>query len=136
MARTSSASPSQLKWFGVLFASFNLIFAIVFIRPLEVGQAVYLVWAAIVVALVGIYYCFPRLQSGFYRGWVYVTCPIGWLVTNALLTIAFCLLIVPIGLVMKVVGYDPLQRRFSEDESSYWVRRQVDPDAVDYFKQY
>jgi len=47
--------------------------------------------------------------------------------TRVILSLTFYLVLTPMGLIMKIFGRDPLNRRFDESAKSYWVP--VDPDG-------
>ena len=132
----TSHSTRELRWFGWLFAVFNFALAYFFVRPWGVGWPVYTLWGAVVTILVVIYYSLPRYQSKIYRGWLTLVSPIGSLVTQAILCVIFCLIIVPVGWIMKRIGYDPLDRKVDRQQISYWNARKSDSIARDYFKQY
>src|SRR6476660_6758832 len=38
--------------------------------------------------------------------------PVGWVVSHALLAAIYYLVVAPMGLLLRLAGYDPLQRRF------------------------
>jgi len=42
----------------------------------------------------------------------------------------------PIGLIMRALGRDPLQRRFAPDRTTYWAHRTTERDAESYFRQH
>lgn len=48
---------------------------------------------------------------------------IGWINTRVLLALIYFILIIPIALVMKIIGRDPLIRKIDKNEMSYWVKR-------------
>jgi hypothetical protein len=62
--------------------------------------------------------------------------PIGWAVSRVVLVIVFYGVLMPIGLVMRLVGRDPLNRRFDRDAPTYWVRRTPPPAPDRYFHQF
>ena len=45
-------------------------------------------------------------------------------------------LVTPIGLVFRLMGRDPLQRRFDRALDSYWIRRRSSLPAKRYFQQF
>jgi hypothetical protein len=50
--------------------------------------------------------------------------------------VVFYLVFTPVGLVMRLLGRDPLQRRFDREAGTYWVDH-VEPRSVEeYFRQY
>jgi hypothetical protein len=67
---------------------------------------------------------------------MYAAFPIGWLVSHALLAIIYYLVITPIGLVMRGLGKDPIQKRFDPTRKSYWVKREATRDRSRYFRQF
>ncbi|NIL96737.1 MAG: hypothetical protein GTO62_06250, partial [Planctomycetales bacterium] len=101
----------------------------------ELPTAASWLWAVSAV-LIAIYYLIPPLRLPMYRGWLYAVMPIGWVISHLLLTGIYLLIITPIGLVMRLVGYDPMQRRFDRSAKTYWITRQPTEDLKQYFKQY
>ena len=72
-----------------------------------------------------------------FLGMSYLAWPIGFVVSHIILAAVYYLVLTPVGLVMRLVGYDPMKRRFDRDGSSYWIAR--DPSGVDskrYFRQF
>ncbi|MEI6437671.1 MAG: SxtJ family membrane protein [Candidatus Omnitrophota bacterium] len=58
-----------------------------------------------------------------YKGWMKVAHVIGGVVTTAILTVVFVVLFVPIGLFLRLVGKDHLERGLDRSAASYWHRR-------------
>ncbi|TKB82093.1 MAG: hypothetical protein E8D45_01010 [Nitrospira sp.] len=65
----------------------------------------------------------PRLLRPLYRIWMRIGEWLGWLNTRIILAIGFFGLVTPIGLVMRLVGKDPMRRRIGEPETSYRLHR-------------
>lgn len=61
---------------------------------------------------------------------------VGVLLTWALLAPFFYLCFVPLRLLQKIGGKDPLQRRFPTDEPTYWIPRKPVPKVDQYRKQF
>lgn len=80
-------------------------------------------------------WCPHRIKPVFI-GAVYVTFPIGYVVSHLVLAVIYYLVITPIGLIMRLVGYDPLKRRFDPEAKSYWITRKSDRGAATYFRQH
>ena len=64
-----------------------------------------------------------------------VTLPIGWIVSAVALAVMYYLVVVPIGLVLKLAGRDPLRRGLDPSAATYWREREQPSDA-DYFRQF
>jgi hypothetical protein len=70
-----------------------------------------------------------------YLIWLYGAYPIGWAVSHLLLAAIYYGLLTPAGLVMKVVAYDPLHRRFDRSARTYWEPAEPARQKRDYFRQ-
>lgn len=71
-----------------------------------------------------------------YRVWVNAGMPIGWTVAHAVLGVGFFGVITPIGLVMKLVRHDPMNRSFDRTKETYWDRHEQVKDAKRYLRQF
>lgn len=78
----------------------------------------------------------PGLLRIVYLGMIYATLPIGIVVSYVILAATYYLVLTPIGLVLRLCGYDPMQRRFDRKAESYWVPREEDPSADHVFRQF
>jgi len=128
-------SRKELLWFGPLFALFVGIVGWILMHRFAGHTAAYVLWAVAAVLIV-IYYLIPAIRRPVYLGWMYAVMPIGWVISHVLLTGIYLLLITPIGLLMRLVGYDPMKRRFDRSAETYWIRREPTQDTNQYFKQY
>jgi hypothetical protein len=77
-----------------------------------------------------------KLTRIIYLGLTLVTIPIGLIVSFILLATFYFLIITPLGLVFRLIGRDPLCRKFDSAADSYWLTYRP-PDANDrYFHQF
>jgi hypothetical protein len=90
--------------------------------------------AALLLAVV--YYGVPSTRRPMYVAWTAVMYPIGWIVAHALLALVYYGWITPVGLLMRLFGRDPMQRRSNREARSYWIRRKPITDMRRYFRQY
>ena len=128
-------SRNELLWFGPLFALFTGLICWVLWRCGVPAMPLRLLGIAALIVIV-VYYLFPALQRPFYRGWMVSVMPIGWGLSHLLLSIIYYLLLTPIGIIMRLVGYDPMKRKLEKKRETYWVARQQVRDPNRYFKQY
>ncbi len=77
----------------------------------------------------------PSLLAGPYGVWMYLARMLGWLNTHLLLGLAFFTLFALVGLVMRLVGYDPLRRRWEPGRTSYWQGRKEPLRPRDHFER-
>ncbi len=111
--------------------------AIGWLFPLELGDLRLrdLCWTvAVIVPAVGL------AVPGFLR-WVYLACactafPIGLVVSYAALAAMYYAVLTPVGLVLRLRGYDPLMRRFEPEAESYWIPRKPPTEPARYLRQF
>jgi ABC-type uncharacterized transport system permease subunit len=70
-----------------------------------------------------------------YLGLSYATYPIGYAVSHVVLVVVYYLVLTPIGLAMRLFGYDPLAGRFDAGAKTYWTPRENPKSVESYFKQ-
>ena len=78
----------------------------------------------------------PAGARRFYVLWMYAAAPIGWTVSHLVLAIVYYGVVTPLGLALRVAGYDPMRRRFDRSETSYWIKRETPAAASRYFRQF
>jgi hypothetical protein len=79
----------------------------------------------------------PAAARYVYVGWMGALFPIAWIVSHAVLVLVYYLVITPIGLLMRLFGRDPLQRKFDRSAPSYWQPRPPPRGGVErYFRQF
>jgi len=64
-----------------------------------------------------------------YRLWIGFSVVLGYFVSRTLLTLIFFLVITPTGLIMRLVGKDPMDRKRDPKTPSYWIRREDPPET-------
>ena len=78
----------------------------------------------------------PAFGSALYRGWMFAALPIGWTISHILLGMVYFLVFTPIGLIMRALGKDPMERRFQPDAPTYWIKRPPPAESARYFRQF
>jgi hypothetical protein len=69
----------------------------------------------------------PRWLRPVERVWMKIALALGWVMTRVILGIVFVLVFTPAGLIMRLLGKDPLELRFDNQRASYW-RPRADSD--------
>jgi hypothetical protein len=67
---------------------------------------------------------------------IYTTLPIGLVASYLILLVIYYFVLTPIGLIMRLFGHDPLQRRFDRAAESYWTSRRPQEESERYFQQF
>lgn len=65
-----------------------------------------------------------------------IAVPIGFVVSNVVIGAIYYLMITPLGLVFRLFGRDPLNKKPDPSVKSYWHVRDGAPDPASYLKQY
>ena len=65
-----------------------------------------------------------------------ITHAIGIIITGFILSLLFFLIVTPIGLLMRILGKDPLNKQIDKKANSYWIDKDLEADISDYSKQF
>lgn len=117
-------SPKVLsnRSFGLIFAG---IFLIVALFPLLGGGEVRR-WATyIAIAFSGTALITPVLLTPLNRAWAAFGQVMHKITNPLLMGLVFFLTVVPTGLILKILGKDPMQRKLDHQTKSYWVARET-----------
>ena len=66
----------------------------------------------------------------------YLTWPIGWVLSHVILALVYFLVLTPTGLLLRLVGKDPMERRLDPTATTYWIERPAARDVQRYFRQF
>ncbi len=95
----------------------------------------YVLWAiAGLSAVLGV--VAPMVLQPLFVGLMLIALPIGFVLSHVILFIVFFVFFTPLGLVMRLFGYDPMRKRFDRQAKTYWLEREVVTDPKRYFRQF
>src|SRR3989344_5575050 len=63
---------------------------------------------------------FPMILRQPYRLWMLLAFFLGWLMTRVILSLAFFVIMTPIGIFLKFLRKDILNKEFQKDAETYW----------------
>tara|TARA_B100001250_G_scaffold359592_1_gene336539 strand:+ start:372 stop:764 length:393 start_codon:yes stop_codon:yes gene_type:complete len=111
-----SISKKKLRQFGFLIG-FGFPILIGWIIPAVGGHVfrTWTLWIAFPSLMIGILK--PRLLFYPYKGWMLLGLALGWINSRIILGLVFFLVLQPIALIMKFLGYDPLKIKKSNERS-------------------
>ena len=128
-------SRRDLAWFGAILAAFCGVVGTVLWWKFGVPRAATIVWGVgLVVA--ALYYAVRPLRRPIFVGWMYAVFPIGWIISHVILALVYYLVLTPCGLLMRIAGRDPLQRKLDPEAESYWIEHEQMKDRNRYFRQF
>ena len=118
---------NELRKFGFLFAAFFVLvlgiivpmirndFSLLF-SSLDLWPR----WPWLVAVLVALWASLhPASLHLLQRPWMVFADVAGWVNTRIIMLLLFYVMILPIGLIMRVLGYDPMQRKIDPDAKTY-----------------
>tara|TARA_Y100000589_G_C27122381_1_gene617002 strand:- start:345 stop:737 length:393 start_codon:yes stop_codon:yes gene_type:complete len=106
---SSNISKKQLKEFGYLLGiGFPLIIG--FLIPFIFGHGFRLWTLFIGIPSLIISIILPRFLFYPYKFWMLIGKVLGWINSRLILGLIFYLVLIPISIIMKISGYDPLKK--------------------------
>jgi hypothetical protein len=98
-------------------------------------QSAIVIWAiAGVISLIAL--AWQGAGRLLYVGLMYLTLPIGWVMSHAILAVMYYGVMTPIGLLLRLFGHDSMRRTFDRSASSYWLPRRETESPDRYFRQF
>ncbi len=125
----------ELRQFGVIWSVFfSGVAGLIWYRKGDFELAAWIWAAAIAAALVGFLWTpFMRL---LFVGMSTLAYPIGWVISHLILASIYYFVLTPIGLILRIMRRDPLERRIDRTARSYWVPLTQTKDSRRYFRQF
>ena len=125
----------QLAVFGLIWlVFFGVVGGIVLNNAGSIAVATVIWGFAGAVPVVG--WMVPAFMRIVYVAMAYAAFPIGFVVSYLILAITYYLMVTPIGLIMRLFGYDPMDAHFDRNADTYWCPREQDDGLDTYFRQF
>ena len=117
----SNTTKKQLREFGLLIG-LGIPIMIGLIIPMISGHPfrIWTLWVAIPFLFLAI--LSPRILFYPYKAWMMLGFALGWINSKLILGLVFLLVLQPIAIIMKILGYDPLKLK-KTNVSSYKENR-------------
>jgi len=121
----------KLKDFGITIGIlFPLILGIIF--PFIYGHQFQLWTLYIGIPLIFLGIFRPQSLIYLYKAWMNLGLVLGWINSRLILGLIFILILIPIAIVMRIFGYDPLKKRF-KNTNSYRENKETPIDFTKIF---
>jgi len=125
---------STLRWFGIIAMSwFGAVACLAWNTSENEIEALSLVVISLLLGSVGL--AAPALLRIPFVCSLIVTFPIGWFISHLVLGVVYYCLFTPLGLIFRLFGRDPLERRWDSQAVSYWKTKSLSADLRSYFCQ-
>ena len=124
----------ELRKFGLVVGGVFVVLGVLFLLRHKAHWPFFL-WPG--VALTAFGSVFPRTLKYIYIGWMSLAFALGFVVSHAILTLFFLLVMTPIGLVARLLGKDFLSLKLDRGTASYWIARERKAkSSADYERQF
>ena len=129
--RAKRARNKELREFALIMAiGITLIFSGLFPWLAERPIPSWPVISGVVLLVVAI--IMPIALFPLHWLWMKIGAVLGWINTRILLTIIFYLIFMPVGLIMRLFGNDPMRRRLDPDAESYRIlSKPIPPEKLE-----
>ena len=114
-----TSAPSERK-FGLTLGGIFALIAVV--KAFEKSPWSF-VWGALAIVLIGGALLQPKLLAAPNRLWLKLGLLLHRIVSPVIMALLFYGTILPIGLLMRLAGKDPLRRKLDNNAASYWLAR-------------
>ena len=92
--------------------------------------------ALAVAAIAALGFVWPQGLRPLFVGLSLLAWPIGVVVHELCLLVIYYVVFVPLGLVFRCMGRDPLQRKFERGAATYWQAKRQPGSAASYFRRW
>ena len=107
----------------MLFRSFAVVFAVLALWPWAFGGE--LRWWSLIVAIAFavVALSYPRLLAPLNRIWFRLGVALHRVINPIVMSLIYYCAVVPTGLILKLLGKDPLRLALDRQAASYWIVR-------------
>ena len=125
----------QIKTFGIGLSIILAVFALRMFLKHHLVIHSYLIIIGFVILSLSIFK--PLFLKPLYKAWLTIGLCIGWIINRVVLIIIFYLVFAPVGLVLRLIKKDLLDRKIEPQRDSYWLKKEhIEFDKSRYEKQY
>ena len=116
-----------LRKFGLTTGAI-IVVLFAFLFPWIFDMATMPIWPWLIAGLLWVpALLIPRVLRPVYTTWMKIGHGIGWVNTRIILGVLFYVLVLPMGLIMRLFGKDPMARKLDKSASSYRIESVSEP---------
>lgn len=129
MTIETKTRPQQVKktlenrTFGLIFSVIFLLFTLL---PLIKGNSINQWTAAISVIFAALALLLPKLLTPLNKLFQMFGQVMHKITNPLIMGLVFFLTVMPTGLILKILGKDPMRRNLDPDATTYWIKRETD----------
>ena len=132
----SNPSEKQLKSFGLIALIMCVLIGLFLfgLGKISLGGFLFLAILGILI------YASGRISTKLIRPvfllMIFLTFPIGWVVSHLVMGVFYYGIITPVGLFFRLISRDPLCRKYEPNAETYWIEYKHERSAKGYFRQF
>jgi hypothetical protein len=127
----AKANKKEYRKFGITIGVVFIVISSYLFWKLMISASYFLGFGILFIAL-GLF--LPGMLKYLYMVWMGFATLLGYFMSRVILSIAFFILFMPIGLFIKLIGKDLLSQKINKNTSSYWIKRErntFDPKSAE-----
>ena len=117
---------SSNKSFGIVFFVFFAIVALYFLYISKFLLSI--IFLSISLFFLVIAFLYPSILTPLKKLWLRFGLILHLITNPIIMALIFYVVFLPIGLILKILKKDPLNRKFDPEVNSYWINRDKDQD--------
>lgn len=126
---------TELRKFGLVMAGMLILFSLLALWK-ENRTLAMILWI-----VAGINFLLPALflptaLRPIYRWWMKLAFALGWLNQRIILSVVFYGIFTPVSFIQKIIGRDPLHRKFDTSQETYWIKRDPEYNPKHFERQF
>ncbi len=123
----ATVSRHELRNFGLIVGG---VFALIGLWPMVRHGESLRVWAlGLAAGLISLGLIAPMLLAPVFKWWMKLGHAMGWVNTRIILGALYFAIITPMGVVMRLFGWDPMGRKWDRESQTYRVVREARPPS-------
>tara|TARA_B100000965_G_scaffold124007_1_gene102614 strand:- start:18408 stop:18803 length:396 start_codon:yes stop_codon:yes gene_type:complete len=108
------------KSFGIVF---SIIFMIIALYPLFVNSSINLIFLTFSIIFIILSFIFPSIFKYPNLIWFKFGRLLGFIISPIILSIVYLSVMMPIGIIFKIIKKDPLEKLFDSNQKTYWKEK-------------
>lgn len=113
-------SSKELRKFAITIAVvFGLFGCFLYYKQSAYASLFFLISAVLIAFGIAL----PKVLKPVYIGWMSFAVMMGFFMTRVILVLLFCIVFAPTGLIMRLLGKDPMHQKIDKTCKSYWLPR-------------
>lgn len=129
-------SRKQLRDFGLVALCMCNVIGLLLLCLSKISPKGFVVFSLIGLAMYVLSRLSTALLKPIYLGMMLLTFPIGWVVSHLVMALFYYGIVTPIAVFFRILGRDPLCKKYDSQANTYWIPYKRKRSAKDYFHQF